>query len=347
MIRRYLASDASSLWPAYEQVFGSAAAESLQRRWQWQYICNPFNPGEPEIHVLVHGDEVVGMHAAFAVPMLINGVPHQGFFLGDLFTLPEFRLGSISLVREMQKLPGIGMGLPNKFSKRLWESLGCFQYFGARKLTALLSHSPFGNKPKIQKFIKPLAFTNRRWITSSIRRGGRALSCDIESSVMGFESKIDEFWRSCETDLRISLRKNFEYLKWRYIDIPNRQYQFRLGVHKGGIVALVVFEIQESGGLLLETLCLRGHEKCLKGLIQTCLAEMLEAGVDKCSVLTNTQSHGSFGAKFWASLGFWVVGRLRTVVGYHKLPEGSAQALSNGSNWACSFGDGERDLVSN
>ena len=264
MIRRYEATDAASLWPAYEEVFGREAARSLQVRWDWQYMLNPFNPGEPEVYVLVHDEKVVGMHAAFAVPLIIQGAHHQGFFLTDFFALPDFRLGGIGLVKTMQKIPGIGMGMPNALSRKLWDILGCYQYYQSRKRTVLLNECAYNHRPITKNLIKPIAMINSRWVKAKSKRLFRPIGATIENRLIGCESALDDFWQNCESDVQISLRKNANYLKWRYIDIPERDYQFRLCLRANRVVALVVYEIRGTSGIMHETLCLRGKESFLK-----------------------------------------------------------------------------------
>lgn len=351
MIRKYKQEDSESLWQSFAETFGNDAARSLKERWQWQYLANPYNIDGPQVYVLVNDGKVVGMHGAFAVPMVIRGDSYQGYILSDFFTLPDYRLGGIALVKRMQKLPGIGIGQPNPMSQALWSSLGCFHYYKSRKRTAFLRGSISSPKAFLRYGLKPVSLLNKYFIHHNVLSDQKQLynvdtRWTIVNSIVGLESEIDSFWIDCEQRCDVTLKKDAQYLKWRYIDFPNRSYQIRVAIDDQGVLALIVFEVRHYQGRILETLYREEARETLKVIVQVSLREMMNSGATECYVLCNDKSRNSLSGAFWRSLGFWVKGRSRSVVGYHTLPSKVAGVLSDGGSWSYSLGDGERDLVS-
>jgi GNAT superfamily N-acetyltransferase len=64
-----------------------------------------------------------------------------------------------------------------------------------------------------------------------------------------FDSRFDEFWNDEKSQYEIILKRDSEYLKWRYSDPPNKDYKIYIAEKEGRILTWMVVRTMDKFGL--------------------------------------------------------------------------------------------------
>lgn len=156
---------------------------------------------------------------------------------------------------------------------------------------------------------------------------------------------MDGFWKEIQKKYRVMGVRNAEYIKYRYLDVPIREYHPYYYVKDGKVVAYAVGRVREVAhmqcGMIADFLYLDGSEKEAKKLMRNLVFKMQEngAGLAGCIMQSN-----SCEAKLLKKLGFFrcpeKILPQPTPIIYRRL-DGSYndETIKNWENWFFTTGD--------
>lgn len=232
--------------------------------WQWRHYSNPDITSR--IYVIKGGGDgvIAGMRPISFMPIRVNGKDVSSVMLTAVITHPDYRRKGIfsSLVKHSMKESkdsgaSFAFTFPNEKSyaiyskKREWRHIGSIPLFAKiidlnRVLQSQLGSlflvrwmSMFGNK--VLKFIYKRPVFDSFNTKIDIR-----MTKDIDNS-------YDQFWHKVSSDYSIIIKRDANYLRWRYLDNPVMKYDIIEARDKkdDSLKGYIVTTFQERYGLNL------------------------------------------------------------------------------------------------
>lgn len=214
-MKTYERDDEHRILPMFNEVFGQ---NRTLDHWYWKFRDNPF--GKYQIaEALTEGGDLAAHYAGYPVPFYSTVGGAKEFLslqIGDTMTHPRFRtlgLGTTSVLTRITKY----------FYNRLCERVFSFNYgfntgnirkFGRR----FLGYEPISNVP---------------YFTLDLNKRGLIRPSSVRSFLSGFKveevsrvtEEYDRFFEHVAADYGILVHRNSSYLKWRYLDCPDKVYR--------------------------------------------------------------------------------------------------------------------------
>lgn len=266
---------------------------------KWQYDENP--AGEAYIKLAYSGEELAGQY--IVIPMKVKVYDN----------ILESTLSLNTLTKEKFR----GKGLFTVLAENI--------YFDCKKNNVQFTYG-FPNPNSYPGFIKKLSFYDLGEVPLLIRPlnivsmlqkkfRNSLFSVSAKSIRRFFEPKVyfedeniieitdnniamfDEFWKNIQCKYSIIGVRDSRYMKWRYIDIPLREYKIFAYVVKGKIVAYVVTRLTDiesfKSGMILDFLCLKEYEEIGNELIRYILNYFYQNKMDMvgCLMLGQTSEY--------------------------------------------------------
>lgn len=92
ILHHYCADDRAEVFDFIREVFSPAASARITTQWRWRYELNPFNTTQgPHIDLIRVGPRLVGMLAAFWLPMWMGGIECEGAGSGTWVVHRDYR----------------------------------------------------------------------------------------------------------------------------------------------------------------------------------------------------------------------------------------------------------------
>jgi hypothetical protein len=223
---------------------------------RWKCLLNPAATGY--IWLAKDGTKIVATASMTPKKMFIHGQETLAAETGDTFTLPDYHGKGIftSLVKnttDEAMRTGIQFiyGLPNTNSlpgylqKLAYGQLQAPQlyYLGKPLNIRKILQKKFNNRflsSVLAPFFKA-AFKCASWLATM--RVGNDI---IVSAVETFPDDIDQLWAHVSPRYDIMVKRDKNYLDWRYVASPNSYYKFIARDKKGGIMGYLVARISPT-----------------------------------------------------------------------------------------------------
>ncbi len=232
---------------------------------EWKYERNPFIP-EPLIHLVLHGDEVVGMRGVVGTQWSVGGPKGTSFVLpyaDDLVIAPEHRnRGLFALIMEAMQadlreagyemLISLSAGGPTRLLSLAtgWKQVGSLDRISFANDASTVSSASDSSL----QFARRVAGRLRRAVRPDSAEGWRVPTdrefSDVAEQMMRGADPHVELTREPDLDGMVTLNlsterwvalchvRNREYLEWR-LDCPKRRYWF-LNWYDGSLRGYVV-----------------------------------------------------------------------------------------------------------
>jgi hypothetical protein len=352
-LRRYREGDARRINDTFNEVFQKSRDHRVL---EWQFLDNPARYGEPKIGIAEGaGGRVVGFYGATDRELYFRGDLVRSVQVVDNFVHPDFRKGT-RLQFDLRALAGevsteqrlvIGFGFPTEVHYRIGRVLGyrnvgrlpplhlrlnLFQALVRRGLPATPRFAA------VTRFVGAAAysFIVRRRLPASGRRW-------VVREVDRFDDRIDRLWHESRRRYTAIVRRDHEFLNWRFARCPNATYTVLLaedpaGAVRGYLVLRVVRESRETVGHLVDFLYDDGG--AFDRLVREGLLRLIRARVDHALVLvTNEEARGRLERAGFAEQEFvapvpfvfdWLSG---------DGPETDDRTLREARNWYVTYGD--------
>jgi GNAT superfamily N-acetyltransferase len=242
MIVPYQAEMEREIVRLWEESRGPEGIEHRLTVFRWFTGRNPFLRGRPPYWCLQDGSRVVGMHGHMPVVFDVDGREQLGHLAQDDLLHPNARgkgLGQVLLegVRAAA-LDFAGAMWFNEANHRSYGKAGWIDVPGFRYYARFLDAGRLA-----REFSRPLT-------AGLVRAGGpialrlvdlpgrlrRARALRLEA-LERFDERFDALWERAKPHLGIAVRRNAEYLNWRYVAMPTHRHERLAAVTATGEVA--------------------------------------------------------------------------------------------------------------
>jgi hypothetical protein len=238
-LRTYREADEQNILPMFQKVFNT---HRTMAHWKWKFRDNPFD--HHKIALAVTEDGAIAAHfCGYAVPFYsCVGGPMEILSLqgADTMTHPQFRqmgLGSTSV------LSRVATYFFNKFCVDNMPFMYGYNTGNIKK---------FGERFLGYRYMSPIPFHvlhidgYKRSKLGVLERLARYLSPITVEPVTHMAPDFDHlFNRVCE-DYGLLVKKDAAYLKWRYLDCPDRKHRLFAVKVRGRLVGWSVFSLREE-----------------------------------------------------------------------------------------------------
>lgn len=352
-MRDYRPGDENGILQLWRDAFPEGEMERTSPDyWHWQFMAPP--AGKGKIKLAVDGDKIVGQYAVIPVAMQMMGDQMVGSLSLDTMTHPDYqRLGIFKTLANQvymelgqEDIP-LTYGFPNEnslngFVKYLgWAHISTLTFLfkplrGDRLLSSVFPKflsrllSPFAFKAGNLLFrIKPQSDNSKkktRWIEH-------------------FDERAELIWRQVYDSTKIALTRNHDFLNWRYIHNPSRDYLAIGYYERDSLLAYTVFRLMTQfglkGGMITELMGLPGRIDALENVLTAACRYIYAQGADlaACMVIGDPRVTKllrrnqflnipkKFGFKRW-----YFGGRVNN-------DQINEDVLKNSENWYLTFGD--------
>jgi len=231
-IRLYKPGDEHGIVRLFKEIF---SREMTLEEWRWKYT----RPNSNKVYASLAADEngqIVAHYGGMPQRMVYRGREILGMAIGDVMVHPSFR-GTKLFKKVAELLPIVsaqdgfilGYGFPNERAMKLPEKLGIYE-----------------KVEDVWESAKEPQFKN-----DHVRLMYKMFPLSYD------DSRIDTLWESLKNDIKISIIRDREYLKWRYKNHPLFTYEL-WGIKKRWqqkLTGLVVLRRDGENLLLIDFLC--------------------------------------------------------------------------------------------
>ena len=295
-VSSYEKDDLSAIGQFFRRVHTGYGTHGSMEYFQWKIIENPVKPG---VINLVHTPTGIGSVTSLTPKVLFfKGQPSLAAEIGDTFTDPAHqRQGMFALLVNQTRVDGNRLGIdfiygtPNDQSLPGYEKHADFKPIagiGVRALNfpvhvqlALQTRLPW-IIASVVGFLWTLLVQSWLWAQALLNaRHGWLIE---EVSVLPVD--WDSFWDEARSTSDFLFSREREYLKWRYLDNPNRYHVLiarRAGRICGYLIYRLVADERMSMLRIADYLSAPGEERVLSSLLNCVVRAALEMGAVKVS----------------------------------------------------------------
>ena len=327
----------------YADVFGAELYDKSLKRWNWQYLDNPgIGKSEPAIWVAVQGDVVLGQLATMEFPMWWGDHEVQASAAMDY------------MVRNEARGRGIGIALTEAWLDHVDVGLGLgltpSSYALFRK-----TMTDVGPVPSYLRILDSKMFARHRlgWFLGTITAPFLKMALHFTVSpaaqetnlnvrmVSDFSKDYDDLWLRVRGSYAAIVRRDSNYLNWKYIRCPFRSYRIyearTAEMLSGYIVTRTEGDPSFQRGIIVDLFCDPQDTATTAALVEIAMNNFQSIGVARVETYClDTRLIHSF-----KQLGFRA-GRTTTqyCVSHRRI---SSAPLTRQSEWNLMLGDGDLD----
>lgn len=263
---------------------------SNQKFLEWQYEKNPAGPAVIQLARDVENDQLAGQHVVIPMLFKANNQAIKGTLCINILTREAYREQGIftGLAKPVYQ-DCVTQGLefcyafpnPNSYPGFI-RKLG-FSDLGSVPLLLLLLNTKALVEKKIGAWLAPLALPFHLYFQVKDRPDDRYEVYPLTASNL---SELDVFWTKIQHKYPIMGIRDADYLRWRYFDIPLRDYQL-YGVRQKNsslLLGYIVGRCTEvegmSSGMIVDFLVAPGHPAAGKCLVNRILRFFINNNMD-------------------------------------------------------------------
>jgi SAM-dependent methyltransferase len=266
LIRGYQEGDEHKILPMFNEVFRTNRSMA---HWYWKFRDNPY--GSHRISVGVSDDDgIVSQYAGYPVPFCstIEGGTSPKCFMtlqaGDTFTSPKVRR--------------IGLGKTGLLARTTF-------YYYAKFLEGFVPFAYGFNTAKIKKlgerylgysFGDPVLFWVKNLSQGPIKGPGsfsRIFSGFAVEKIQSVDEEWDDLFHRVCPAYAFLVKRDAAYVKWRYLDCPDKDYNVFTIRKRGTLVGWSVFILKDNRLLWGDALFDNRHPRAVSYLIWYVLKE--------------------------------------------------------------------------
>ncbi len=232
-VRAYESGDETQILELFRRSFFH---ERALQHWRWKFQRNPY--GNERISLAFDANSgLVGQYTGYPVPFVMDGKDYVAHQIGDTMTDPAVR--------------SVGRGRTSILARTTYDFYDRF----CRDRVAFNYGFNVGN---IQKFcerfldilrVESVPYRVRDLATDpidAISRRERLLRGYQLELVTKPGTEFDEFFRRVRAEYRFLVRRDRQYLQWRYFDCPDTTYRL-VAIRKWTrLVGWIVFRVRED-----------------------------------------------------------------------------------------------------
>lgn len=273
--------------------------------WNWQYKNSPAGFGR--IRVAVADEGIVGHYAVVPVRMQFEGKSLGGTLSLDTMTHPQYQRQGIlaTLANDVYDELGrdnfpITYGFPNENSlgpltKKLGWKYVCALPVYVKPLRPDVITERVLTNGALATIGKPLA----RLGTALVCRGSAAPreACEKVHWLQSFDQRADHLWDEACDPSKLTLTRNTEFLNWRYVQNPLRDYRILGYEEQDQLVAYAVVRCMEQiglqGGMIMELVARPGRDDALEAVLAVAEEYFRNQGMDLVACLMHGDKRSS------------------------------------------------------
>lgn len=272
------------------EVFGQWPSFDLDCKsveyWRWRYLSKPGNEGH--LSVAEAGGRIIGCLHHTPMDMKISDAVYSGMLSGDFAVLEPFRGERLTArfskkERALRKKTGEMFSFfetPNVRVIRRYNRLAHILPFHSRHLIRIRRISEhLARKRHPWRRIKAPAYKlvqNAQRFMLRSRRSGAEPETRI-SEIRTFDERFDAFWEKIARHYGLIVKRDRDYLCWRYGDSRGGSFSVFCAEDDEGVVGYVVLRINSMApdypvGFVMDLLCLPGRPEVAASLLQKSLS---------------------------------------------------------------------------
>lgn len=241
-IARLTPDDRRGAESLYRRVFGNDAADANRLRWDWQYRRNPAaHRGEPLIWVAREGSAIIGQYAAMPVVARVDAREIDAAWGMDVMVAPERQRQGLGeqLFRTWDRNVGAALGLGGTesslrlFNKLRWPDLGTVPALIKPLSRRALRRSEWSMT--LNRFVSAVTLP---WVRLVSRP--RPVTEEIRA-IRHFDDRFTELWERAGARFAFAVRRDADYLNWKYVQPPHVRYQIAALVRDGRADGYIVY----------------------------------------------------------------------------------------------------------
>jgi GNAT superfamily N-acetyltransferase len=257
---------------------------------RWFTERNPSLRGRPAYWCLHDGSRIVGMHGHMPVVFAVDGQERLGHMAHDDLLHPSARgkgLGQVLFDGVRTAAPDFAAAMwLNEVNHRSHSKSGWIDVPGFRHYVRFLDAGRLA-----RKFSKPaLASLARVGGPLALRladlpgRLRRRSSLRLES-LERFDARFDALWERAKPQLGIAVRRDAEYLNWRYVAMPTHRHERLAAITaRGEAAGYVVWRPIPAGGGLVVWVLDVGWDPWQRGVLETLLLAVVAAAREQHAI---------------------------------------------------------------
>jgi hypothetical protein len=312
----------------------------------WQYNDNPF--GKPFFSLAIDNEKIVGQYIVIPIQYRHKGNIITGTLSLNTLTHPEYQ----------------GMGLFTKMAENTYEICRKHKVSFTVGFPNPLSFGGFIKKLNFKelgycdlniKILRPLHFVFNQLKKRKEKHGGdfsidlflQSPSNSQVSLLLPTDRELyDELWEGISSNSQyFSVNKTWEFILWRYFDIPNRKYYAVKIMNENKITSLCIFRVEKVLGtntaVVMDFLIKDGHENDARKLLKLLKNDLRKNKVNLVVIISPVQRKIQ---KILSKEFFFKVPRrfLPQPIPYIFLDhnfDSIMDGVDNFSNWEVCFGD--------
>jgi GNAT superfamily N-acetyltransferase len=256
-IRSYREGDEAGVFQLQQAVYPQSKydRDKWLRRWRWLYRDNP--AGNAVIYLAEAGGRIVGQYAVVPVRMKIGGERAVSAISLDTMTHPDYRGRGIFQELSRRVFDDAGQrgidtiyGMPNKMTswhRKYWLEVGA-----QRLLIRPLNIRNILTRYINNRFLLKASTSSLRVMGRLFYNAGRApeVAGLTVTRASSFDERINDLWERASNDYGIMVIRDKEYLNWRYVDLPDVDYEVYVAEKEGRVLGYTVLKCEERQGLL-------------------------------------------------------------------------------------------------
>jgi len=342
IVDKYRPEDRAEVDALSRRVFGDAWADASARRWEWQYRGNPV-AHEPVIWMARDNGRIIGQYATMPVRLHVAGTEVDASWGMDVMVSPE---------RQRQ---GLGEVLFRAWDDHTGASLGLGLSTASHRLFQKLRWPEVGPVPCLVKMLSPRAFARPGWpspVNAIVSFAARPYlwltratmpSDTVISRVTGFDERFTELWKRVASKFAFAVRRDAEYLQWKYVALPHLRYEIIATEREGSLTGYAVYRhLNETRGkttALVDFVADPDDPPAVIAIFASVEREARSAGSDKIRAFV---MHAAF-RRAMRSMGYSEVpSTIEFVAKVNAVPVGS-DYYTDTSRWHVTFGDSDQD----
>lgn len=265
-IRQATLADKPHIFDFLEKAYDFQGRHKFPRRWEWEYKNNPFrNKDDLPVWLAVDEDKrIIGQICSMVEPLKVNqDVTIQLFWAVDLIVLPEYRnqkigfLLSKALYEHNKNICALPMSKAfrhylTEFSSKSINAVSVYQRLSWIDKESILEavRSRTVNKkrvayiPRLVKYLlldRVLAGVINFYSCINNASLPQFNESEIEiKQVDKFDCSIDEFWAKVSPEYQVIIKRNSEFLNWKYVNQPFMDYKIFIAMKNSAISGYII-----------------------------------------------------------------------------------------------------------
>lgn len=323
--------------------------EAWMKWWNWLYKANPNGKGIS--FVADHDGRIVGHASEIPIGMKIGNENRLVGLGADALTHPDYRRQGmyIELVKgrraegEKRGMPAT-YSFPNELSYPAMHSRGLTEDIGAmEKVVRPISWRASVRTKTQNKIALALAPLAGALLSATVYRARKApaISGLTVVPITGFDERFNNLWNRVSPRYQVVVLRNKDYLNWRYVGVPDKNYSVLAAQRGDAVAGYLVFSHEEVDQANTATIVdvFTESDDVTQRLIAEAVARCRQ---DKMDLVYSARMEGTSLATAFRRNGFLPVPFTNDIrlTGLSSSPD-IAELLLNPKNWFLQIGDSD------